>query len=97
MAAAAITLALNLAAQYGPAVITFIKQIRQKDGNVVTSVTILAKLDAADAQFEDNLKADADWFAAHGLGPEGEVVSAPAAQESAGPGPVVVPNPLNTI
>ena len=72
-----ITLGLNLAAQYSPAIITFIKQIKQKDGSVVTSVTILAKLDEADADFNDNLKADADWFAKHGMTADGTPVKPP--------------------
>jgi len=89
MAAAAITLALTLAEQYGPAVITFIKQIRKKDNTgVVTSVTILAKLDEADADYASNVKADADWFAAHGMLPSGDPVpaaTAPAAGAEASP------------
>ena len=75
MAAAAIPIALDLASKYLPAVITLIKQIKKKDGSVVTIATIVATLDEGDADFQDNLRADADWFAAHGMNPDGSPMS----------------------
>jgi hypothetical protein len=50
---------LNLAI---PQIATVIIAVRHQNG----SVSILATLDEADAQFEQNRKEIADWMAAHG-------------------------------
>lgn len=67
MSAAAITVGLNLAATYLPDVIVLVKHILQKDKTTITVATVIAKLDASDVAFADNLKADAAWFAEHNM------------------------------
>jgi len=90
MGAAAITLGLNLAATYLPQVILLIKQIRQKDGTVITVATVVSKLDEADADFQDNLNADAAWFAAHGYSADAADVAKGSPAPSPAPATVAV-------
>jgi len=78
MAAAAIPLALQLASVYVPEIITWIRQIRKKDGTIVNTMTIIEKLDEADAQFADNIAASQKWFMEHGLNADGSPIVPPA-------------------
>lgn len=57
--------------KYLPAQITFVRQVFKKDKTVATSITVVQKLNEGDADFDDNMKANDQWFASHGLDSDG--------------------------
>lgn len=63
---------INLGSVLVPAVITYIRQIRHKDGSVTTMAVVISRYDENDAGFQANIAADDAWFDKNGLTPDGK-------------------------